>query len=250
MDGIALELKGNTAFFKKPDVNAQVYFTYSQIHKIALLGIFGAILGYGGYKEQHQDLIDYGEREENFFPVFYQKLKDLKVSIVPHGDRGYFSKKIQTFNNSVGYASAEKGRNLIVKEQWLEEPHWTIYILNDGTAGFKQLKQSLLQKKAVYLPYLGKNDHPATINSIREVDLIDGRDTDRIDSLFIVKDVQLGRGFHRGSHYFYRERLPIALEENWNGYIFAEMMMTNRKIEKINTGGNVFLAEERYLFFC
>ncbi|MED4936392.1 CRISPR-associated protein Cas5 [Heyndrickxia coagulans] len=45
---LAFELRGRTAFFKKPDVNANIYFTYSHIHKIALLGMLGAILGLKG----------------------------------------------------------------------------------------------------------------------------------------------------------------------------------------------------------
>ena len=55
----------------------------------------------------------------------------MKVSIVPKNERGYIQKKIQTFNNSVGYACEEQGGNLIVKEQWLENPIWDIYVLLD-----------------------------------------------------------------------------------------------------------------------
>ena len=46
MKALCFTLKGKTAFFKKPEVNSYVYFTYGNIHKIALLGVFGAILGY------------------------------------------------------------------------------------------------------------------------------------------------------------------------------------------------------------
>ena len=49
MEVCKVTLKGRTAFFKKPDVNSYYYFTYGQIHKVVLLGIFGAILGYSGY---------------------------------------------------------------------------------------------------------------------------------------------------------------------------------------------------------
>lgn len=50
MEVCKVTLKGRTAFFKKPDVNSYYYFTYYQIHKVFLLGIFGAILGYSGYE--------------------------------------------------------------------------------------------------------------------------------------------------------------------------------------------------------
>ena len=51
MDILRFTLSGKQAFFKKPEVNSYYYFTYGNIHKVALLGIFGAILGYGGYTQ-------------------------------------------------------------------------------------------------------------------------------------------------------------------------------------------------------
>lgn len=44
MEAIKFTLSGRNAFFKKPEVNAVHYYTYGQIHKVALLGMFGAIL--------------------------------------------------------------------------------------------------------------------------------------------------------------------------------------------------------------
>ena len=52
MKALKFTLSGNTAFFKVPSVNSNCYFTYGNIHKPALLGIFGAILGYSGYMNQ------------------------------------------------------------------------------------------------------------------------------------------------------------------------------------------------------
>ena len=51
MEILRFTLSGRHAFFKKPEVNSYCYFTYGNIHKVALLGIFGAILGYGGYTQ-------------------------------------------------------------------------------------------------------------------------------------------------------------------------------------------------------
>ena len=44
MKAVSFNLSGKFAHFKKPDVNSNVYFTYSHIHKVALLRVFGAIL--------------------------------------------------------------------------------------------------------------------------------------------------------------------------------------------------------------
>ena len=129
MESLCFTLKGETAFFKKPEVNSYVYFTYGNIHKIALLGIFGAILGYGGYAQKLKQTGKSKQLEESF-PDFYEKLKQLKIAVSPNAEKGFIRKKIQTFNNSVGYASKETGGNLIVKEQWLEEPSWDIYVLS------------------------------------------------------------------------------------------------------------------------
>lgn len=246
---VTFELSGETAFFKKPDVNANIYFTYSHIPKVALLGLFGAILGYGGYTAQSQDLAENGETEENVFPEFYQKLQHLKVAIVPHGSRGYFPRKIQNFNNSVGYASFEQGNNLIVKEQWLEKPHWTVYVLDDGSDVYRGLEEALLTKRAVYLPYLGKNDHPAKIWHPRVVELNETENEQRIHSLFLAKDVKLGGFGREKNRYFYREMLPRALESKLNSYVFEEFMHTNRLVVQIHSQGTIFLAEKRCIAF-
>ena len=115
MKALCFTLKGKTAFFKKPEVNSYVYFTYGNIHKIALLGVFGAILGYGGYTKQYNKEGRTKKVQESL-PEFYENLNGLKVAVCPNAERGFIPKKIQTFNNSVGYASKETGGNLIVKE--------------------------------------------------------------------------------------------------------------------------------------
>lgn len=251
MKAIAFELAGETAFFKKPDVNANIYFTYSHIPRVALLGLLGSILGYGGYNEQNRDLMINGETEDNVFPEFYQRLQHLRLSIVPHGERGYFSRKIQNFNNSVGYASNEEGKNLIVKEQWLEKPRWTIYVLDDGSSVYQKLAESLLARRSVFLPYLGKNDHPARLDHPRYVELWEVEEgVDQITSLFQPADVELG-GFHRTEPqpYFYREMLPTALEPKLNSYVFSKWMHTNRTVKQINSQGTFYQAEERCIAF-
>ena len=159
MKAVKFTLKGKTAFFKNPEVNSYFYFTYGNIHKPALLGMFGAILGYKGYESSFE-----------VYPEYYDKLKELKVAIIPHQEHGCFARKVQVFNNSVGYASQEQGGNLIVKEQWLENPSWMIYVLIDDDESQK-LSEYLLERKAVYIPYLGKNDHPAIIENVGVVDL-------------------------------------------------------------------------------
>ena len=73
------------------------------------LGIFGAILGYGGYAQKEWKKEKKGQSIEVDYPEFYEKLRHIKVSVVPKNERGYIPKKVQIFNNSVGYASDEQG---------------------------------------------------------------------------------------------------------------------------------------------
>ena len=143
MRALKFTLSGRNAFFKKPEVNTYGYFTYGQIHKVALLGILGAIVGYKGYGHT------------GVYPEFYEKLKDLKISIVPGNPQGYIQKKMQMFNNTVGYASQELGGNLIVREQWLENPIWDIYILLNCEEADK-IAEMIMENRCVYIPYLGK----------------------------------------------------------------------------------------------
>lgn len=228
MKAITFNLSGKTGFFKKPDVNISVYFTYTHIHKVALLGLLGAILGYGGYNQQAQ---------EDQYPEFYEKLKDIKVSIKPCTETGYFTKKIQVFNNSVGYASKEDGGNLIVNEQWLENPEWKIYILCDKESLvdiYEKLGEALLTSQYVYIPYLGKNDHPATIRNAEIIELTIPEELEYISTVFPEELVELGSTPYDENQltYFLREISPTSLHHKYNFYEFTKLCFTNLEIEQ------------------
>lgn len=241
MEGIYFNLSGKTAFFKKPDVNIY-YFTYSNIHRVALLGLIGAIVGYSGYNNQLRT---------DTYPEFYSKLLKLKVSIVPRGDRGYFAKKMQLFNNSVGYASREEGGNLVVTEQWLENPEWDIYLLNDGSVDeFDKIKDNLLNGKCAYMPYLGKNDHTAVIRNAHVVKFEEVEEKDHIDSLFPYDAVDLESfSYDEKSLYLYREYLPWGLDEALNSYTFKEMAYTNSYINEVKDDLCFLRTENQNLCF-
>ncbi|WP_044415682.1 type I-B CRISPR-associated protein Cas5b [Halarcobacter anaerophilus] len=234
MDAISFKLSGKTACFRKPDVNAYSYFTYNNIHKPALLGLLGAIIGLGGYNqlfEKNRDLKKGSLEYDEGFPEFYQELKNLKISIIPLAKNGYFSKKIQVFNNSVGYASFEEGGNLIVREQWLENPAWQIIILDDGTKVYQKIKEYLQKGKAVYIPYLGKNDHFANINDVNPIKLEKVIDSINISSLFNEKLLEISKIPPRGELSFYfKEISPIKLQKEYHFYEYVPLIFTNHRI--------------------
>ncbi len=237
MKALCFTLEGKTAFFKKPEVNSYVYFTYGNIHKVALMGMFGAILGYGGYTQKFNKEGRPKQLEESF-PEFYERLSDLKVAIRPNAEKGFISKKIQTFNNSVGYASKELGGNLIVKEQWLENPSWEIYILLDCPEAMK-LSEALQAGKCVYIPYLGKNDHGADIRNVRIEELTERKSGEgKIYDLFPKENgmLQMNRNLlleektfleEDGMTYKYEEKLPYELNAWTNNYILKSFIYTD-----------------------
>ena len=225
MEALRFILSGDTAFYKKPDVNVETYFTYNNIHKVALTGMLGAILGLGGYSS--------GKKAGEDYPHFYTKLKNLKVAIIPNSKRGYFGKKIQYYNNSVGYAN-EDGGTLQVKEQWLENPSWTIYLYNGGIENelWDLLYQRLMHGQCTYIPYLGKNDHPAAISSLQIVTLVPG-DSLYVNSLFPseldnIDDLE----YQTSSPFIFSEWAPYALDKDYNFYLLKRFVFTNCAIKQ------------------
>ena len=268
MKAISFELSGKTAMFKKPDVNSYLYLTYNNIHKPALLGLLGAVIGLGGYNQLHiqKELLKEKIKElkgkekkalqekqdvlNSQFPEFYEKLKSLKVSITPLSPHGYFSKKVQVFNNSVGYASKEMGGNLIVREQWLEKPKWQIMILDDESEVYGQIKEHLLNKKSVYIPYLGKNDHPAKIDKPKEVELdkVYLEEGNYMDSLFIKNEEITGFEKEGEMPFVFQEVSPLTLQEEFHFYEYKTLCFTNQELDSLPNDSYSF-NQKNYSFF-
>ena len=240
MDILKFTLSGKQAMFKKPDVNSVYYYTYGQIHKPALIGLFGAVLGYAGYSQMDKS---------DQYPEYYQKLKDVQVSISPNADKGYFAKKIVSFNNSVGYASREQGGNLIVKEQWIEEPSWDIFVLLNCDEAEK-LADYMVAKKCIYIPYLGKNDHPADISQVMIFAGSVSANATSLDCLFPQNKAQIDSEadmFDGVENPFkYEEALPIRLDADTNQYVLEKFIYTNMTLQKIE---EVWIADGKQLIF-
>ncbi|MBN1052291.1 MULTISPECIES: type I-B CRISPR-associated protein Cas5b [unclassified Clostridium] len=246
MKVLRFKLSGKTAFFKKPDVNTYLYFTYGNIHKVALLGIFGAVIGYGGYNQMKlkEELSEKKKKDEVKinFPEFYEKLKSLKLSIVPNNEKGFIPKKVQCFNNSVGYASKEQGGNLIVKEQWLENPSWDIYVLIENEESQK-IADNLINHKVIYAPYLGKNDHYADISNVELMDtgsILEESNINKINCIFPKEYFKVVLNYEDEYEededdiyeetFKYEEKLPVSLSEDTNMYKLKSFLYTNMKV--------------------
>ena len=249
MEILKFKLSGKTAFFKQPDVNTYLYFSYGQIHKVALLGLLGAVKGYGGYNSASNKLQLKGDARGELpsLPEFYTKLSCLNISVEPLAKGGVFNKKTQVFNNSVGYASREQGGNLIVKEQWLEDVAWNIYILLDNEES-KKVAEQIQSGSCMYMPYLGKTDHVADIS---EVELLKGTEikggsTVVINSLVPKTDIEEMQGAI-GLKYRYVEKLPARLNSASRMYELENYIYTNAEVKVKNE--SVYSVNNKYIAF-
>jgi len=223
---ISFDLFADFGFFKKPFSNEKLdlYLTFNMVHKPALLGILGAILGLKGYKE-------YGK-----LPEYHEKLKSLKIGIEPieinkktgkpFHEKGIFPKTTIKFNNSVGYANKQNGINcnLIINEQIILSPAYRCYVLLDGSIELSlqaRLEEYLVNGYAEYLPYFGKNEFSCwwEKDSLREYIVADLKrySSFSISSIFYLPDVTLKDSqsnlfdfFITQNPFAYFERLPIG----------------------------------------
>ena len=250
MRALRFRIKGKSAFFINPEVNTYFQFTYGNIHKPVLLGIFGAVLGYSGYAHASLQRELSGKNKGvpyPTFPEYFFRLREVKISIKPDNEDGYWTRKKQSFNNSVGYASGEAGGNLIVIEEWLEDPSWTVYVLMDG-AESEKLAEYILGHRAVFIPYLGTNDHPADIVHAEIIELNELNEADgagRLDCLAPEDDFEFD-WYGEEVSFKNEEYLPIGLKESTNLYEYVKFIYTDAEVTAMHravyTDGNYNLT--------
>lgn len=246
---ISIDLKADFGFLKKPDTNDPIYLTFNMLHKPALLGILGAILGLGGFseakeEEQKQPKPKRGQKVRPILPEYYHKLKTLKIGIKPLRfnetgveDKtfdGNFQKTIIKYINGVGYANQDGG-TLIVTEQTLIQPCYRCYILMDGEV--TMLYNNLKNRKAEFLPYLGKNDFSLWWDNFQEYEAnIFSRDesTFTISSIFVKEEtVQEGKKTQTSfapfapRKFMLFENLPIGYNEDLIQYDYKPFAYTD-----------------------
>ncbi|WP_143959478.1 CRISPR-associated protein Cas5 [Litoribacter populi] len=212
---ISIDLEADFGFLRKPDTNDGIAMSYNMLHKPALLGIFGAVLGLEGYQKR------------GVLPEYYMQLQGLKVGISPLGaERGNFPKTMIVYTNTVGYAN--KDGNLIAYENTLIRPSYRVFV---ALANDHPLYLSLKDAKAEFIPYLGKNEFPVwwKPESFREYDLkpFDFGQDYQVKSLFRKNEGETSRnnevngndlGFaamftQYSESFFYFERLPVGFQE-------------------------------------
>jgi len=229
---VSVDFKASFGVLKKFDINEDIYLTYNCLHKPALLGMFGAIVGLKGY---YQAFIE--DRSE---PEYFEKFKNIKIGIQPlNSSNGNFVKTVIVYNNSVGYASKETGGNLVVKEQTLISPSYRVYILLNKDEYSLELYNYLKNMEAEFIPYLGKNDFQISWDKPKEYKAIKFNPSSSfsISSIFIKEDIvktHLQESFtidvgdeNKKAFFIYFERLPIGFSKITKNYELAEFVYTN-----------------------
>lgn len=251
---ISVDLRTQFGFLKKPDTNEGIYLTYNCLHKPALLGILGAIVGLGGYAQAYS-------LNKDLFPDYYQKLKHLKVGIQPlDSAKGNFQKTVISYNNSVGYANLDGG-TLIVGEQTLLKPAYRIFLLlNTKDEIEAQLYNNLKTGDSVYIPYLGKNDFQLWWESSTEYNYVPNykpKTSYQIETIFLKKegttikdsreDPRVGIfdfSETKEESFIYFENLPFEFDEHIKHYRQCGFAFSNWKLIKEYTLDNLYLLKQ------
>jgi CRISPR-associated protein Cas5h len=244
---ISFDLKADFAFFRKPDTNATINLSYNIIHRPAVLGILGAIIGLDGYKEKGK------------LPQYYEVLKDVRIGIEPlNHDKGNYTKTNIKYSNTIGYAN--KGTNFLTEELTLVNPEYRIYLLLDEEVGYQKLLAANLKKGyAEYIPYLGKNEFSAwwPPNSYKEYHFSEKEiqnESVKVQSVFQKSNVLKNNveapfpdllNFDKTERPFiYFERLPKDFDLSLMQYDLGEFAFSNFQIKNAQTLDNLYFVEE------
>jgi CRISPR-associated protein Cas5h len=160
MEALKFDLLGRYAFFKNPESNMGTEFSFEHIHKPALLGVLGGILGMNGRQYVTKD---------NVKLDYYEELKNIKVSIAPK--HPIFNKFTETITNTTGYANI--GNTQILDREILQNVQWTIYILKDSIneVYWNELVLLLKNHESKYPIFLGNNSYKARVDKFELVNL-------------------------------------------------------------------------------
>lgn len=255
---ISLNIYAEKGFLKKPDINDGIYLTYNMLHKPALLGVLGAIVGLSGYKQN-------GE-----LPEYYLQFNKIPLGIKPINDeKGNFQKTIISYNNTTGLASNEPGGNLIITEQTLVSPAYQVFLLLDLDNKHELiLYNNIKNQHAEYLPYLGKNDYSLWWKN-EEVKEYKWEKVNETKAQFTIHSV-----FNKGSEtvkeskyddindldmfnfessikpesFMSFERIPIGFNEELMQYSYADFAYTNYELKaNANIHNLYFLNNSEYV---
>jgi CRISPR-associated protein Cas5h len=245
---ISVDLKADFGFFRKPDANAGINLSYNMMHKPALLGFLGAVIGEAGYQELGK------------VPAYAIALQDVKIGVEPlQHEKGNFAKTVVKYSNTIGYAN--KGTNYLTEEAMLIAPSYRCYLLLElENATHQKLYEYLQAGKAEYLPYFGKNEFYAwwDTETFREYAFeanADKQESFRIKTIFRKESPIKNQkeeafldffNFDDEPTYLYFERLPTGFN-SLNQYALGDFAFTTFRIKPdSNIQDLFFLPTQNY----
>ncbi|MDO5523932.1 MAG: type I-B CRISPR-associated protein Cas5b [Bacteroidia bacterium] len=243
---VSIDLKADFGFFRKPDANNTINLSYNIIHKPAILGVLGAVLGLEGYKEKGK------------LPAYYETLKDIKTGVEPlEEEKGSYRKTNIKYSNTVGYAN--KGSNFLTEEMTLVNPQYRIYLLLETENAWHQsLLHNLSNAQSEFIPYFGKNEFTAwwEKTSFREYSFEQNphiTESIRIKTVF-QKDLVLRTnseevvGFLPNPDdpipFLYFERLPKKLDANLMQYDLGEFAYSTFYVKNAGNLQNLYYIKD------
>ena len=257
---ISIDISSLFAFFKKPDNNKGIIFTYNFIHKPALLGIFGSIVGLKGFYQLYEETQKAKKTkkakktelsEKIKLPEYYDCLSSLQIGVEPLNSKdGYFQKTIIKYNNSTGHASGEEGGNLMIEEQTLIKPSYRIFVLLTlDNENERDLYTNLKNLESVYIPYAGKNDF-----SLWWEDFTDYNFSPYIPDVDFHIDSILKKNGDKTIDVSYGdficfEKLPIGYEDDMPYYKFEDFVYTNKTFKKEDQLNNLYKLNEKKIIY-
>jgi CRISPR-associated protein Cas5h len=160
MNILKFNISSNFGYFQDK-INIRNNISYPTIHRPAILGMLGAILGMDGFSKLNQ----------NKEIEYIDKLSEIEIGIVPHSNIEY-SQVITNDNTSLDISNVSN-RGTQKYENILNNPNYDIYLkINDNTL-FKKIYKSLEDKNFVYEPTLGKSYFFANIKDVVICSILD-----------------------------------------------------------------------------
>lgn len=243
---ISIDLKSDFGFFRKPDANNTINLSYNMLHKPALLGIFGAIVGLQGYKAK------------GIQPKYYEIFKNIKIGIEPiDHEKGNFQKTTIIYSDTTGFNNNDKNKlpaTRIMEEVTLIKPCYRVYTLLDLDDDNQHLLYDYLKEgKAEYLPYFGKNEFAAWWENFREYDyqaVEKPLSNFKIRTLFLKQDIikkQKAAPFldfmnfwENETPFMYFERLPKSFDLTLFQYDLGDSVFTTFGLKQSANISNLY----------
>lgn len=241
---VSIDIKSDFGFFRKPETNNTINVSYNMIHKPAVLGILGAIIGLRGYEKK-------GE-----LPEYYRLLHSVMIGVQPlESDNGNYTKTLVKYSNTIGYAN--KGATFLTEELILVKPAYRIYLLLDEADEYqKELMTSLKNGHAAYVPYFGKNEFTAWWDKDSYTEYKFEKVQDISESVEIVTLFEKNQVMNENtempeldffstdfSGFMYFERLPVGFNEELMQYSIKEMIYSNYAIKNVSELENLYRLE-------